>query len=141
MSNMARKYKRDSRGRFSGGSSAPSGTIAKGGRGVSGSVARSVAATQGKAKPSSAGQSPRLKVKAGAKLVIKEGINSPVGKARAGLIKATSQERMAQKEVRAAKKDKSVAGRARLADALGKLDKAGINRVRATDKLTKATRR
>ena len=44
----------DSSGKFSGGgggSSAPKGTIAKGGNGVSGSVARSVAATGGNAAP------------------------------------------------------------------------------------------
>ena len=72
---MARAYKRDSGGKFSGGgggSSAPKGTIAKGGKGVSGSVARSVAATGGNTAPGK-GMKPRLAVKAGAKQVMKEG--------------------------------------------------------------------
>ena len=138
---MARSYKRDPGGRFSGGggSSTPKGTIAKGGKGVSGSVARSVAATSGRAAPSSRGQAPRLKAKAGAKLVMKEGINSPVGSARAGAIKAAAAERSAKKGVSAAKKlPKGPKRDAALGAALTKLDKAERNSVKALDKLTKA---
>lgn len=139
---MARRYKRDSYGRFAaGGSSAPSGTIAKGGGGVRGSVARSTAA-QGRAKPNAAGQTPRLKTKAGAKMVMKEGINSPTGKARAGAIKAASQERLALKEVRAAKKlPKGVARDTALGKAQTKLDKAERGKMKALDKLAKVSKR
>lgn len=140
---MARSYKRDSRGRFSGGgSSSPKGTIAKGGKGVSGSVARSVAATGGKAAPNSGGQTPRLKAKAASKLVMKEGINSPVGSARAGAIKAEAAKRAANKAVSAAKKLPKGAKRdAALSKALGNQEKAQRNSLRAMDKLSKAARK
>ncbi len=139
---MARSYKRDKNGRFAGGgSSAPSGTIAKGGNGVRGSVARSTAAL-GKAAPSAAGQKPRLQVKKGAKLVMKEGINSPSGKARAGLLKAESAERKASKQVTAAKKaGKSPAAQAKQRTAFDALQKAQKAKVKAVDALVKATRR
>jgi hypothetical protein len=139
---MARTYKRDKNGRFaSGGSSAPSGTVAKGGKGISGSVARSVAA-QGIAGPSSKGKTPRLKVKAGAKAVMKEGINSPTGSARAEYIKARASGRAAAKEVSAAKKmKKGIARDQALGKALGKQDKAEKAFVKANDKLAKALRR
>jgi hypothetical protein len=140
---MARRtYKRDKIGRFaSGGSSAPSGTVAKGGKGISGSVARSVA-SEGIAGPSSKGKTPRLKAKAGAKAVMKEGINSPIGSARAGFIKARAAERAASKEVSAAKKLKKGPARDQaLGKALGKQDKAEKAFVKANDKLAKALRR
>ena len=139
---MARTYSRDSIGRFAGrgGSSAPQGTIAKGGRGVRGSVARSVAATQGPAKPS-AGQAPRLKAKKGAQLVMKEGITSKAGSARAGVIKAEAAERKAKKALSAAKKIKGPEGQAKQIAATTALDKAQSQRTRAMDKLVKATRR
>ena len=132
---MARKYSRDRIGRFAGGGSAPGGTIARGGDGVRGSVARSIAA-----KPS-AGQKPRLEVKKGAKMVMKEGISSPAGSARASVIKASAAERKASKEVSAAKKVKGAAGQAKLGKALTNQDRAEKAKVKALDKLAKATRR
>lgn len=137
---MARKYRRDRIGRFAGGGSAPSGTIARGGDGVRGSVARSIAATSGPSKPK-AGQKPRLEAKKGAKMVMKEGISSPAGSARASLIKASAAERKAAKEVSAAKKIKGGAGQAKLGKALTALEKAERAKLKASDRLVKATRR
>jgi len=138
---MARKYSRDRIGRFAGGGgSAPGGTIARGGGGVRGSVARSIAATRGPSKPS-AGQKPRLEAKKGAKMVMKEGISSPAGSARASVIKASAAERKASKEVSAAKKVKGAAGQAKLGKALTNQDRAEKAKVKALDKLAKATRR
>ena len=138
---MARTYSRDSRGRFAGGggSSAPRGTIAKGGRGTRGSVARSVASTQGQAKPA-AGQAPRLKAKKAAQLVMKEGITSKAGSARAGAIKAEAAERKAKKQLSAAKKVKGPQRQQAVSAATQALDKAQNNRRKAMDKLVKATR-
>ena len=138
---MARgSYKRYRIGRFSGGGSAPGGTIARGGGGVRGSVARSIASSQGPAKPS-ASQKPRLQAKKGAKLVMKEGINSPAGSARASAIKASAAERKARKEVSAAKKVKGPARQAKVSKAISTLEKARTAEVKALDKLSKATRR
>jgi hypothetical protein len=137
---MARRYRRDRIGRFAGGGSAPSGTIVRGGGGVSGSVARSLAASQGPSKPNTS-QKPRLQAKKGAKMVMKEGIGSPTGSARAAVIKASAAERKASREVSAAKKTKGPAGQAKLGKALTNLDKAERAKVKALDKLTKAARR
>lgn len=138
---MARTYKRDGKGRFSGGggSSAPRGTIAKGGRGVSGSTARSIAAIQGRATPS--GGTPRLQAKAGAKRVMKEGIGSPSGKARAAKIKADASERAAKKQLSKAKKlPKGPRRQAAEIAAQRVLDKAQRARVKAEDAMVRATR-
>ena len=140
---MARRsYKRDRIGRFSGGGggSTPSGAIARGGGGVRGSVARSIAATSGPSKPS-VGQKPRLEAKKGAKLVMKEGIGSRAGSARASAIKASAAERKASKEVSAAKKVKGPARQSTLSKAIANQEKARTAEVKALDKLSKATRR
>jgi hypothetical protein len=137
---MASTYKRDSSGRFSsgGGSSAPRGTIAKGGKGISGSVARSTTATGGTAAPAK-GMKPRLAVKGGAKQVMKEGINSPKGKARADWIKAQSSERKAKKNLSAAKKlGKTPKAQAAIGQATRALDKA---QMKASDAFAKANRK
>ena len=137
---MARTYKRDSNGKFSGGgggSSAPKGTIAKGGKGVSGSVARSVAATGGNTAPGK-GMKPRLAIKGGAKQVMKEGIGSPKGKARADWIKAQSGERKAKKALTAAKKmGKTPKAQAAIGVTTRALDKAQLNRTKAEQKFFK----
>lgn len=141
---MARAYKRDSSGKFSGGgggSSAPKGTIAKGGKGVSGSVARSAAATGGNAAPAK-GMKPRLAVKGGAKQVMKEGIGSPKGKARADWIKAQSGERKAKKTLTAAKKmGKTPKAQAAIGVATRALDKAQMKTLKASDTFAKANRK
>jgi hypothetical protein len=82
-----------------------------------------------------------LEAKKGAKMVMKEGISSPAGSARASAIKASAAERKASKEVSAAKKVKGAAGQAKLGKALTNLDKAERAKVKALDKLAKATRR
>ena len=140
---MARTYKRDSSGRFSGGggSSAPRGTIAKGGKGISGSVARSAAATGGTAAPAK-GMKPRLAVKSGAKQVMKEGITTPKGKARAEWIKAQSSERKAKKNLSAAKKmGKTPKAQAVIANATQAFDKAQMKTLKASDAFAKANRK
>ena len=141
---MARTYKRDSGGKFSGGgggSSAPKGTIAKGGKGVSGSVARSVAATGGNTAPGK-GMKPRLAVKAGAKQVMKEGIGSPKGKARADWIKAQSGERKAKKDLSTAKKmGKTPKAQDAIVDATRALSKAQMKTLKASDTFAKANRK
>jgi hypothetical protein len=81
------------------------------------------------------------KPKKGAKLVMKEGINSPAGSARASAIKASAAERKARKEVSAAKKVKGPARQAKVSKAISTLEKARTAEVKALDKLSKATRR
>lgn len=140
---MARTYKRDSGGKFSGGggSSAPKGTIAKGGKGISGPVARSVAATGGKAAPAK-GMKPRLAIKGGAKQVMKEGISSPKGKARADWIKAQAGERKAKKDLSTAKKmGKTPKAQAAIGEATRAFDKAQMKTLKASDAFAKANRK
>jgi hypothetical protein len=127
--------RRDRLGRFAGaggGSSIPRGTVAKGGGGTRGSVARSVAA-QGTARPNT-GAKPRLQPKAGAKQVMKEGIGSPTGKARANWIKATAAERKAKKGLVAANK-MGKSGKAQIAQAAAAktYDKASSKAMKAMD--------
>jgi hypothetical protein len=74
-------------------------------------------------------------------MVMKEGISSPAGSARAAVIKASAAERKAAKEVSAAKKVKGAAGQAKLGKALTNQDRAEKAKVKALDKLAKATRR
>jgi len=140
---MTRTYKRDGNGRFAGGggSSKPKGTIAKGGKGISGPVARSAAATGGKAAPAK-GMKPRLAVKGGAKQVIKEGIDTPKGKTRADWIKAQASERKAKKNLSAAKKmGKTPKAQAAIANATQAFDKAQMKTLKASDAFAKANRK
>ena len=92
--------KRDKNGRFAGGSgggtSNPKGTIAKGGNGMRGSVARGIQATQGRAKPgASVNAKPKLAAKPKASAAEK----------KAALVKKVSNDALAGKKISKAKRE------------------------------------
>ena len=97
-----RSYTRDSGGRFAsgggGGTSNPKGTIAKGGNGMRGSVARGVQASQGRATPgASVNAKPKLAAKAPAKP------KASAADKKAALVKKVSNDALAGKKISKAK--------------------------------------